>query len=131
MKFKLYTLVDITETRARRGEDPKLMRQQQNFLTVLQTIGLRVNPTYIKAPKVEKIVPNEVGLDNSYKTKQKVWNFTFDIEYEDALSVEMLTNDFNLVPVITNLDETAKFKNNVFISKNGKKNIVFYNIDDK
>ena len=107
------------------------MRQQQNFLTVLQTIGLRVNPTYIKAPKVEKIVPNEVGLDNSYKTKQKVWNFTFDIEYEDALSVEMLTNDFNLVPVITNLDETAKFKNNVFISKNGKKNIVFYNIDDK
>jgi hypothetical protein len=131
MKFELYTLVDITETRARRGEDPKLMRQQQNFLTVLQTIGLRVNPTYIKAPNVEKIVPSEVGLDNSYKNKQKVWNFIFDIEYEDALNVEMLTNDFNLVPVITNLDETVKFKNDVFISQNGKKNIVFYNIDDK
>jgi len=131
MKFELYTLVDITETRARRGEDPKLMRQQQNFLTVLQTIGLRVNPTYIKAPNVEKIVPSEVGLDNSYKNKQKVWNFIFDIEYEDALNVEMLTNDFNLVPVITNLDETVKFKNDVFISQNGKKNIVFYNINDK
>lgn len=131
MKFKLYTLVDITETRARRGEDPKLMRQQQNFLTVLQTIGLRVNPTYIKAPNVEKIVPSEVGLDNSYKTKQKIWNFVFDIEYEDALSVEILINDFNLVPVITGLDETVKFKNDVFISQNTNKNITFLALDDK
>ena len=44
MRFIIHTLVDITETGSRRGEDPKQYRQQQNFLTVMQTIGLRVNP---------------------------------------------------------------------------------------
>ena len=57
MRFIIHTLVDITETGSRRGEDPKQYRQQQNFLTVMQTIGLRVNPTYVKAPEVVKEVP--------------------------------------------------------------------------
>ena len=48
MNFNLFTKVDITKTNARRGDDPFKMKQQQNYLTVLQTIGLRVNPILSK-----------------------------------------------------------------------------------
>jgi len=131
MRFGLYTLVDITETGARRGEDPKLMRQQQNFLTVLQTIGLRVNPTYVRPPKIINEIPKNLGLECDSEKKQKIWDFVFDIDYEDALTIETLVKDFDLIPIITDLDETAKFNNAVFISQNGNKNIVFFRIDDK
>ena len=56
------TLVDITETGARRGEDPLAYRQQQNFLTVLQTIGLRTNIEYSSGPKVITGIPKEKDL---------------------------------------------------------------------
>jgi len=132
MRFGLHTLVDITETNARRvSRDNKEFQQQQNLLTVLQTIGLRVNPTYVSAPKVFKEIPSKLGLGKEYKTKQNVWEFVFDIEYENALDIETLQNDFNLIPIITGLDETIKFKNAVFISQNSSENIVFFCINDK
>jgi hypothetical protein len=131
MRFIIHTLVDITETGARRGEDPKQFRQQQNFLTVMQTIGLRVNPTYVKAPEVVKEVPSKLGLATSYKTKQSVWKYVFDMEYEGALDIETLVNDFDLIPIITQLDETAKFENAHFITKNTALTNISFQIDDK
>jgi hypothetical protein len=131
MRFIIHTLVDITETGARRGEDPKQFRQQQNFLTVMQTIGLRVNPTYVKAPEVVKEVPSKLGLGTSYKTKQSVWKYVFDMEYEGALDIETLVNDFDLIPIITQLDETAKFENAHFITKNTALTNISFQIDDK
>ena len=131
MRFTIHTLVDITETGARRGEDPKQFRQQQNFLTVMQTIGLRVNPTYVKAPEVVKEVPSKLGLGTSYKTKQSVWKYVFDMEYEGALDIETLVNDFDLIPIITQLDETAKFENAHFITKNTALTNISFQIDDK
>jgi len=131
MRFIIHTLVDITETGARRGEDPKQFRQQQNFLTVMQTIGLRVNPTYVKAPEVVKEVPSKLGLGTSYKTKQSVWKYVFDMEYEGALDIETLVNDFDLIPIITQLDETTKFENAHFITKNTALTNISFQIDDK
>ena len=131
MRFTIHTLVDITETHARRGDDPKQHRQQQNFLTVLQTIGLRVNPTYLEAPEVINEVPSKLGLGTSYKTKQSVWKYVFDIDYEGALDVETLVNDFDLIPIITKLDETAEFDNAHFLTKDTAKCNIFFEIDDK
>ena len=131
MRFIIHTLVDITETGSRRGEDPKQYRQQQNFLTVMQTIGLRVNPTYVKAPEVVKEVPSKLGLGTSYKTKQSVWKYVFDMEYEGALDIETLVNDFDLIPIITGLDETVSFENDVFITKNPNINNIFFDLYDK
>ena len=53
MKFRIKTLIDITETRARKGDDPQLTKQQANFMTLYNTIGLRTNATdfYIKISK--------------------------------------------------------------------------------
>ena len=131
MRFKLYTLVDITETGARRGEDPKLHRQQQNFLTVMQTIGMRVNPTYVKPPHTINDIPSKYNLGNKYKTKQSIWEYTFDIEYQDGLDIDTLQNDFDLIPIITDLDETAKFENAHFITKNTALTNISFQLDDK
>jgi hypothetical protein len=131
MRFVIHTLVDITETGSRRGEDPKQYRQQQNFLTVMQTIGLRVNPTYVKAPEVVKEVPSKLGLGTSYKTKQSVWKYVFDMEYEGALDIETLVNDFDLIPIITGLDETAEFDNAHFLTKDTALTNITFQIDDK
>ena len=131
MRFTIHTLVDITETGARRGEDPVKYRQQQNFLTVIQTIGMRVNPTYVAAPKITLEIPNKLGLGSSYKNKQKVWTYTFDIEYEGALDIETLVNDFDLIPVITGLEETVKFNNAQFITNNSSICNISFVIDDK
>ena len=131
MRFKLYTLVDITETGARRGEDPKLHRQQQNYLTVMQTIGLRVNPTYVKSPQVIEDIPSKYNLGSKYKNKQSIWEYVFDIDYDGALDIDTLQNDFDLIPIITDLDETAKFENAHFITKKPEVCNIFFEVSDK
>ena len=131
MRFIIHTLVDITETHARRGEDPKQYRQQQNFLTVMQTIGMRVNPTYVSSPVVVKEVPSKLELGTSYKSKQSVWKYVFDMEFDGALDVETLVNDFDLIPIITKLDETAEFDNAHFLTKDTAKCNISFEIVDK
>ena len=131
MRFKLHTLVDITETNSRRGEDPTEYRQQQNYLTVMQTIGLRVNPTYVKAPTVIKEIPSKLGLGSAFKTKQNVWEYEFDIEYADAIDVQTLVNDFDLIPVITGLTDTAEFENSHFLTIDPDKSNLIFKLLDK
>jgi hypothetical protein len=131
MRFIIHTLVDITETGSRRGDDPKQYRQQQNFLTVMQTIGMRVNPTYITSPEIVEDIPSKYNLGTKYKNKQNIWQYEFDIEYTDALDIDTLKNDFNLIPIITGLDETVSFENDVFITKNPSINNIFFDLYDK
>jgi len=131
MRFIICTLIDITETGCRRGEDPTQYRQQQNFLTVMQTIGLRVNPTYVMPPETIKEIPSKLGLGTSYKTKQTVWKYTFDVDYEGALDVQTLVNDFDLIPVIGGLNETVVLDMPQFITKNTSKTNINFTLLDK
>ena len=114
--FRITTLIDITETGARRADDPFGYRQQQNFLTVLQTIGLRTNIEYHNSPKIVTGTTKEKELGNTYTGEQTIWQFDFDIVAEGSLTVDMLNSDFNLIPIIPDLHETASFKNNTFIT---------------
>jgi hypothetical protein len=113
MKFKLTTVVDITETHARRGDDKREVNQQANFHTIVQTIGLRVNINPVSCISQTSNI-DKFGFGSNIKGKQRYWEFTFEVEYEDALTIEMLVLDFDLIPIITELDETAKINNNVF-----------------
>ena len=131
MRFIICTLIDITETGCRRGEDPTQYRQQQNFLTVMQTIGLRVNPTYVTPPETIKEIPSKLGLGTSYKTKQTIWKYTFDVDYEGALDVQTLENDFDLIPVIGGLNETVVLDMPQFITKNPSKTNINFTLLDK
>lgn len=124
--FEIHTLVDITETKAKRGEDPFRVSQQQNYLTLLNTIGLRSNPTIVQAPK---LIENTQQFGTEYKDAKHAWSFVFEIEY-GAHSVEMLEQDFTLVPFIDGLKEDCVFDFAIFnTTDTARKNIVFKQID--
>ena len=127
MRFKVQTLIDVTQTNARRGEDRYEIMQQQNFLTMIQTLGLRVNPIFEQAPAIQTVSVDKLGFGKKYKGKHKVWTFYFEIDYADGLDESMLIDDFHIVPVIGDLDETINDKDNrAFISKNKQStNIIF------
>ena len=130
MKFRIQTLIDITETRARRqSEDKFAYRQEANFQTVLQTIGMRVNIEYQNSPTFEEITAAKNPFDDKYKGKQMLWNFEFYVEYEDALTLEMLKGDFDLIPIITGLNETIHLEKALFKTTGKDKNILFSVVD--
>jgi len=131
MKFRLITLVDITETGARFNKNDPAWHQQQNFITVMQTIGLRVNIHYNAPPQVGKTAVKDLQFGSNFKGSQRVWQFEFETDFENALDMEMLLRDFDLIPIITGLEESAKFQDPVFITNDPKhRNILFINCAD-
>ena len=130
MRFRIQTLVDITETKARRqGDDKFAYKQEANFQTMLQTIGMRVNIQYENSPRFEEITVTKMLFDDKYKGKQMLWTFEFDLEYEDALTLEMLKGDFDLIPIITGLNETVELQKALFRTTGKDTNIVFSVVD--
>jgi hypothetical protein len=130
MKFELKTLVDITKTDARRGENIHQYNQQQNFLTLYQTISLRANPIVKRKPVIEKYNISNVGFGKKYKGVHSVWTWIFEFESESQHSIAMLKDDVNLVPIISQLDETAKLDVDAFITYDEQTiNILFREID--
>lgn len=130
MRFRLLTLIDITRTDARRGDDIRSQKQQQNYLTALQTISLRSNPVVNSRPVVETMNVKDLGFGKAFKGEHRVWKLNFDFESESH-SLELLKKDFDLVPVITELDETVKLKNSAFLTNgNDERNIIFLKLED-
>jgi hypothetical protein len=130
MKFRLETLIDITETRARRqGDDKFAYKQEANFQTILQTIGMRVNIEYQNSPTFEEIIASKNPFNDKYKGKQMLWTFEFNVEYEDALTLEMLEGDFDLIPIITGLNETIELNKALFKTTGKDTNILFSVVD--
>lgn len=126
MKFEIYTLIDITETRARFNKADPLWHQQQNFITVIQTLGLRANPVVTKSPRFSKADLKKYEFGSNFKGRKTVWQLEFEYEQEEASSISTLIEDFNMVPVIVNLKEDVKFNNSMFDTKCSEyKNIIF------
>lgn len=130
MRFQIKTLVDVTETNARKGQDPLEFNQQANFNTLYNTIGLRTNPTDFKIT-VEHVDLKSLGFGSNYKGKHNVWTIEFYVEADQSTSVEFMNADFDLIPIITGLTETAILDKGLFItlSNHGRTNIVFERID--
>lgn len=130
MKFEIYTLIDITETQARFNKNDPLWHQQQNFMTVIQTLGLRANPVVKKSPTQFTADIKDYDFGSKFKGKKSVWHFEFEYEQQEVVSVGSLIDDFDLVPVITDLNEDAKFNNSMFATKDPKsRNIIFKCVD--
>ena len=131
MEFKVITLADISKTNARRGEDSNAWRQQQNYNTFIGTLGLRVNPIVNHEPTVKKRAISNLGFGSEYKGQQNVWEINFSIEYEGGLTLEMLEQDFDLIPFINDLEETVTLDPPVFRTTDSKsKNIIFKYVDN-
>jgi hypothetical protein len=125
------TLVDITSTGVihNRADREFERNQQRNWETVLQCIGLRTQPFDILEPVVKSMnVDDHFG--EMYYGKQRVWCFTFTVEQlgvwdngQDALA--LLHKDFDEVPVIQGLSESARFILPIFYTQGAIKNIFF------
>jgi len=127
MRFRIQTLIDITETGQHRGPDRLAMNQQANLNSVIQVIALRANPTPLKITQHTDSMSN-MKFGSNYKGKHAYWEFEFEIEYGET-TLDYLIDDFHLVPVITGLNNTAEINIAVFDTKDSKtKNTVFEKI---
>lgn len=131
MDYTLYTTVDITNTgQYRPSPGNELSRwKEQNFQTVLQTLGLRANIRYSGKPTVQTIKGNLIGFDT--KEELRVWSFEFEAERDYPFGTEedpvlYLKEDFFGVPYIQGLDELMKQKHAVFNPHAPGNNIVFF-----
>ncbi len=114
-RYKITTLVDITRSNPPRSTlDFRLLGQQSNFNSLLQTLGIRSNISYEKDPVYEK-----GRLPNPWNGKGAYWTFEFETERDDVYRKDddlagLLKTDLNGVPIIDNLDNTIDFKLPVF-----------------
>lgn len=132
--FTICTLVDITATgvtRNRPGDEHK-RNQQRNWETVLQVLGIRAQPTLVEGPMSGVVDEQLLGklFGEVYTGEQRVWIASFSIEHRnvyrrDEDQLALLAEDFNQVPVVTGLDETARFILPIFYSHGAIRNIVF------
>ena len=131
MEYKLYTLVDITHTGHTRVEPGKesLRGKEQNFNTVLQTLGIRANIHYSVNPLITEVKGRVIGFDTDKIIR--VWRFDFSTERDflfekDGDPVGHLKDDFHLVPYIAGLDEAMTQPYAVFNTEDPGKNITFF-----
>ena len=131
MEYKLYTLVDITHTGQHRTEPGKeaLRWKEQNFQTVLQTLGIRANVVFVNGPISSEVAGRIVGFDTDDIIR--VWRFDFSTEREHVYElndnpVGALIEDFTLVPYISGLDEAMGQRYAVFNPEDPGKNIAFF-----
>ena len=78
MIYRISTLVDITKTNARRGEDKLAYGQQQNYMSMIQTLGLRTN-VEVSDPVFKKQKATGFGSDYSNKNLN-VWRCIVTVE---------------------------------------------------
>lgn len=129
-----FSLVDITATGVTRFRpDVEYQRnQQRNWETVIQAIGLRTQPLHITAPIVKECNIshwNEV-FGNMYEGVHKVWMWSWAVDREDIFLIGSdknagLYKDFEQVPIVSGLDETARFMLPIFHPHGAIKNIHF------
>lgn len=129
--YKLYTFVDITHTGQYRAEPGKESARwkEQNFNTIVQTLGIRCNILYSQSPQATEVRGSLVGFDTDEIVR--LWRFDFaterDFVYEDAGDpTAFLKDDFELVPYIQGLDECLHQTHAVFLTHGKYKNIVFH-----
>jgi hypothetical protein len=127
--FTCITLIDITPTGITKGSGDA-RDQQRNWETVLQVLGLKTQPLIVNQPVCwtnEQMESFEFG--EFYEGRNNVWAFQFRGERDDFYTVDQLNEDFDQVPIVLGLDETARFLLPIFHTQGTLKNIHFIQSD--
>ena len=128
-----FTLIDVTPTGVTRG-DSKERNQQRNWETILQVLGLKTQPIISIEPEITRNINLEdlpTGyFGEFYQGVHTVWGFKFYSETEDVYTSDSLYEDFEQVPIVSGLDETARFMLPIFHSYGTLKNIHFFPSDE-
>lgn len=131
MHYLLYTTVDITHTgqhRLERGKESEFYKEQ-NFQTVLQTLGLRANVSFTKPP--QSLIANGSIFGFNVKEPICIWQFNFSVEQDHLYllndsEVGYMIKDFTGVPFISGLNEFVEQNYDVFVAEEGPaRNIIF------
>jgi len=129
MQITIRTLVDITETGVRRAnEDKQGFNQQSNHNVCTNVVGLRFNPEPVSTSD-EVVDVKDFGFGTNYTDKQRVWTYVVNNPYTNTITEESLREDFDLIPVITGLNETALINNNVFRTTSTTDNNITFKIE--
>jgi hypothetical protein len=131
--YSAYTLVDITNTGVIRDlPGQELARnQQRNWETVLQCIGLTIQPNILNSPTCVEVADlSAMQFGEMYTGKHRVWHFTFSVDREDVFrrgteDLAQLEENFDEVPIVPYLSETARFMLPIFYTSGAIKNIYF------
>jgi hypothetical protein len=128
--YTLYTLVDITPTGVVRGPDSLRRDQQRNWETVVQAIGLVAQPSEVVAVQTIEAPLEWAEFGEFYEGRHIIWSWRFAVEHSDVFAkndnpVARLEELFEQVPVITGLEETARFMLPIFYPYGAIKNIYF------
>ena len=119
MRFKALSLIDITKTgvkRTKEAEDQTAVAQFANYMTVENCLQLRSNIKILTVPKGKMMDISNLKFGANYRGEPMVGQFTFEPEIPEAISVKTLNEDFNLIPMLTGLNETIKITNGVYIT---------------
>lgn len=130
--FQGFTLVDITATGVTRSNDVDDIKrnQQRNWETVLQCMGLRTQPQNITEPQWAEADVNEFQFGDLYQGLHRIWTWSWTVEQSGVYEVHGkniggLISDFEQVPIICGLEETARFMLPIFYPHGAIKNIYF------
>jgi hypothetical protein len=94
-------------------------------------MSLRTQPQYIQEPEV--VVFDNINIaefGDFYQGTQRVWTWSWAVEQEEVYSLANnpiggLQQDFEQVPIVTGLSETARFMLPIFYPYGTIKNIYF------
>jgi hypothetical protein len=130
MRYTIYTTVDITNTGQYRHEPGKEADQwkEQNFQTILQTLGIRTNVSFENKPSVINTRGDIFGFNTANIIKVWVFEFTTERDYPFGTNknlVEFLETDFEAVPYISGLDESMQQNYDIFVTEGPSRNIIF------
>ena len=119
MRYKIKTLIDISPTGARKGDSMFKYKQQQNYLSFLNTLQMRSNVNTSDV-KHEKRSIEDIGFGEKYKGRQMVWEMEFTFDQSGSHHPMFMRNDLDLVPIFTGLHETVKCPTKAFILEDSK-----------
>ena len=129
--FTGFTLVDITATGVTRGIDDHRRSQHSNWETVLQAIGLGAQPMDVAEPAIlEDINMDYLEFGEFFEGSHRIWVWVFGVEHPGVFAenndpVGRLNQYFEQVPIISGLDETARFMLPIFHPHGSIRNIYF------
>jgi hypothetical protein len=129
-----YSLVDITATGVTRGDNDSIERnQQRNWETVLQCMSLRTQPQNIQFPVEGTESVTHYDFGDFYTGEHKIWIWSWSVDHSEVYDLPGkkmggLQQDFEQVPIVTFLEETARFMLPIFYPYGSIKNIYFKHI---
>jgi hypothetical protein len=134
--YSIYTLIDVTDSNVSSPKiNAKKFYQSQNLNTFMQVIGLRTQPIISSVTKLESQNMAEYNFGNDYTGTHTIWLMKFVSETEgawnkDDIETALLVEDFNFVPIHSNIDETATIDGDIINTDNEDKLNTYFSFSE-